>query len=221
MALTKINGNQISTTTQAIINSLNFNATDSIFRLPAGTTAQRPTGVSYGTLRFNLQTDLAEVYVTNSDGLGTDGWVTVGAGGPHIGSKPTSYIRTNSDTIDETLTLGPTANGGSQYTHGILSGPVSIAYGYTLTVETGSQLAVVGDQPSITLFDQLVVGSYLDATNGRIDQAAVRDSVVDTRVNPLDTMYMIDYNNTRVVHFENVQQNFDINMCVFVVEQWE
>jgi hypothetical protein len=63
MALTQINGNQISTSTQALITQLSFLNSDSILRLPAGTTAQRPTGVSFGTLRFNTTEDKVEVYV--------------------------------------------------------------------------------------------------------------------------------------------------------------
>ena len=49
MALSKISGNQISTSTEAIITTLSFLNTNSVFRLPAGTAAQRPTGVSVGS----------------------------------------------------------------------------------------------------------------------------------------------------------------------------
>ena len=62
MALSKISGNQISTSTEAIITTLSFLNTNSVFRLPAGTTAQRPTGVSVGTMRFNTSEDAAEIY---------------------------------------------------------------------------------------------------------------------------------------------------------------
>ena len=59
MAVTRISGNQIATSTQAIITTLSFLNTNSIFRLPSGDTASRPTGVSVGTIRFNSQEDSA------------------------------------------------------------------------------------------------------------------------------------------------------------------
>ena len=61
MAITRISGNQIATSTQAIITTLSFLNTSSIFKLPTGDTASRPTGVSPGTLRFNSQEDAAEI----------------------------------------------------------------------------------------------------------------------------------------------------------------
>lgn len=215
MALTKVNGNQISTTTQAIINSLNFNATDSIFRLPSGTTAQRPTGVAYGTLRFNLTTDLAEIYVTNSDGLGTDGWVTVGAGGPHIGSKPTSYVRTNAVVIDESLTLGPTANGGDQYTNGFLVGPIEIAYGYTFTIETGSTLYIAGDDNPTQIMDWATVYQKLSVQDGIFEYGAQRQKIVPFTFNNLDTWLNIDYDVSSSYWVQNMNGNFDINIVNF------
>jgi len=71
MALSKISGNQISTSTEAIITTLTFLNSNSVFRLPAGTQAQRPSGVSIGTLRFNTDTDAAEIYKAD-DGSGSD-----------------------------------------------------------------------------------------------------------------------------------------------------
>lgn len=68
MAVTKINGNQISNTTSAIISTLSFLNTTSVLQLPTGTTAQRPTGVTYGTIRFNTTLDNPEVFKSNSDG---------------------------------------------------------------------------------------------------------------------------------------------------------
>ena len=73
MALTKISGNQIADSTSAIITTLSFLNTGSVFRLPAGTTAQRPTGISVGTMRFNTTLDAAEVYKAD-DGTGSAGW---------------------------------------------------------------------------------------------------------------------------------------------------
>jgi hypothetical protein len=123
---------------------LSFLNANSIFQLPIGTTAQRPTGVSVGTLRFNTTEDKVEVYVSNSDGQGTDGWSFVGAGGPHVGTKDTSYIRTNSTIIDENITIGPIANGGIQYTNAYAAGPVEVANGFTLTIEDGANFYLIG-----------------------------------------------------------------------------
>ena len=81
MAVKRISGNQIADSTQAIITTLSFLNTNSVFRLPSGTTGQRPTGVSLGTLRFNTSLDSAEVYKADADGQGNPGWTSVGGGG--------------------------------------------------------------------------------------------------------------------------------------------
>ena len=54
MAITKISGNQISDSTSAIITTLSFLNANSVLRVPSGTTANRPTGVSVGTIRLTL-----------------------------------------------------------------------------------------------------------------------------------------------------------------------
>ena len=84
MAISRISGNQISTTTEAILTTLSFMNTNSVFKLPVGTTAQRPVGVTAGTLRYNSEIDNAEIYV-NDIGDGTAGWAPVAGGGPSIG----------------------------------------------------------------------------------------------------------------------------------------
>jgi len=139
MALTQINGNQISSSTAALITSLAFLNTNSILQLPAGTSAQRPTGVSYGTLRFNTTIDNVEVYKSDSDGTGTDGWGSIGGGGPAKGVDST--IRTNRNTISENLTIGPSQ--GIQYSNGMSAGPMTIASGFTVTVDTNGSWSIV------------------------------------------------------------------------------
>ena len=79
MAISRISGNQISTSTNAIISTLSFLNTNSVLRVPAGTTAQRPTGVSVGTLRFNSTLDAAEIYKAD-DGTGSAGWAPISGG---------------------------------------------------------------------------------------------------------------------------------------------
>ena len=137
MAITKISGNQISQSTSAIITTLSFLSTNSIFRLPAGTTANRPTSVSVGTMRFNTSLDSAEIYKAD-DGTGSAGWSPVAGGGPSLGSD--SIIRTNPTTISENITVGPSA--GAEFANGMSAGPITVASGYTVTVESGGAWSV-------------------------------------------------------------------------------
>ncbi len=138
MAITRISGNQISDSTSAIITTLSFLSTNSVFRLPAGSTANRPTGVSVGTLRFNTSLDSAEIYKAD-DGTGSAGWSPVAGGGPSLGTD--SIIRTNPTTISENITVGPTA--GAEFANGMSAGPITIGNGYTVTVESGGSWSVV------------------------------------------------------------------------------
>tara|TARA_A100001388_G_scaffold41079_1_gene26367 strand:+ start:469 stop:891 length:423 start_codon:yes stop_codon:yes gene_type:complete len=139
MALSRVSGNQIATSTQALITTLKFFNTNSVLELPTGTTAQRPTGVSIGTLRFNSTIDQAEIYKAD-DGTGSAGWSPVAGGGPAIGTD--SIIRTNHNQIQENLTVGPTANNGAEFTNGMSAGPISINSGFTVTVESGAAWSV-------------------------------------------------------------------------------
>ena len=140
MAITKISGNQIADSTAAIITTLSFLNQTSVFRLPTGTQANRPTGVSVGTLRFNTDIDAAEIYKAD-DGTGSAGWASVAGCGPSLGDD--SIIRTNNDTISENITVGPTANGDDKFTNGMSAGPIEIANGYTVTVESGASWSIV------------------------------------------------------------------------------
>ena len=137
MAVTRISGNQIATTTAAQIQSLTFSQGTSVLRIPASTTAQQPTGVSPGTIRFNTDNDAAEIYKAD-DGTGSAGWASISGGGPSLGSD--SIIRTNPTTISENITIGPTA--GSEFANGMSAGPITIASGYTVTIETGAAWSV-------------------------------------------------------------------------------
>ena len=138
MAITKISGNQISQSTSAIITTLSFFSTNSVFRLPSGTTANRPTGISVGTMRFNTSLDSAEIYKAD-DGTGSAGWSPVAGGGPSLGTD--SIIRTNPTTISENITVGPSA--GNEFANGMSAGPITVANGYTVTVESGGSWSVV------------------------------------------------------------------------------
>ena len=140
MATTRISGNQIANTTNAIITTLSFLNDNSVFRLPSGTQSQRPVSVSVGTLRFNTTIDQAEIYKAD-DGTGSPGWTPVAGGGPAIGTD--SIVRTNNNVIAENLTVGPSANNGAEFTNGMSAGPITVANGYTVTVETGGSWSVV------------------------------------------------------------------------------
>jgi len=141
MAITKIRGNQINTATTAVVTALSFLNTTSVFRLPSGDSNSQPTGVSVGTLRFNTDNDNAEIYVADADGQGNAGWTEVSGGGPSVGED--SVIRTNSDTISENLTVGPTANGDAKFTNGFSVGPILIDTGFTVTIETDAVWSIV------------------------------------------------------------------------------
>ena len=138
MAISRISGNQISTTTEAILTTLSFMNTNSVFKLPVGTTAQRPVGVTAGTLRYNSEIDNAEIYV-NDIGDGTAGWAPVAGGGPSLGTD--SIIRTNTTTISENITVGPSA--GNEFANGMSAGPITVGNGYTVSVESGGSWSVV------------------------------------------------------------------------------
>jgi len=219
MALQLINGNQISNLTNATIAQLQFTNTNSVLQLPSGTTAQRPTGVAYGTLRFNTTQDKVEVYSTNSDGQGTDGWVFVGAGGPHVGTKDTSYVRTNSTSIDENLTIGPVANGGAQFTNAYAAGPVDIASGFTMTIENGAAFYVIGEDPDSAFYENVGIFGTLDTQGAMIDSGATREKIHAFRANPADNMVNIDFMATNAVYFGGIQQNFNINILNFPTSQ--
>tara|TARA_B100002019_G_C21217748_1_gene572912 strand:- start:326 stop:742 length:417 start_codon:yes stop_codon:yes gene_type:complete len=137
MAISRVSGNQIATSTQAIITTLSFLNTNSVLRLPAGTQAQRPTGVSVGTLRFNTDLDSAEIYKAD-DGTGSAGWTPVAGGGPSLGTD--SIIRTNNNVIAENISVGPSA--GAEFTNGMSAGPITINSGFTVTVESGGSWSV-------------------------------------------------------------------------------
>jgi len=143
MALTKINGNQISTTTDALITSLSFLNSNSIFQLPSGDTSSRPVGINFGAMRYNSTIDRAEIYTANGTATGVPGWVAVGAETGLDGGN--AFIRTNGTTSSKNVTVGPTANADQKYTFGILVGEITISNNITVTIETGASLSIIGE----------------------------------------------------------------------------
>ena len=108
MSLTRIRGNQISTATSGVIDALSFLDGESVFRLPAGTEAQRPGSPAVGTMRYNSEANngngQAEIYVADI-GTGSPGWTQVGGGGASLGRG--GVIRSNADYIDEDIDIDP------------------------------------------------------------------------------------------------------------------
>lgn len=90
--------------------------------IPAGTIAQRPTGVQKGYTRFNTELEITETW----DGLT---WVS---GGSSAGGF--LYENTQTLTDDYTITAGKNA---------LSAGPVTVATGVTITVPSGSTWTIV------------------------------------------------------------------------------
>ena len=80
MATTRVSDNQIDTATEAIITTLSFLNTTSVFKIPVGDNDNRPGTPLVGMLRFNTTNDKAEIYVADSDGDGNAGWINLGSG---------------------------------------------------------------------------------------------------------------------------------------------
>ena len=139
---TKIIGNQIDATTRAIMEALQV--TEQI-NLPALNQSQvNALGTpAYGTLVYNTTEDMAQIYKADA-AQGVPGWDDVGGGGPSVGED--SIIRTNGTTINETLTVGPSANGGVEFTNGFSAGPIQVSNGNTVTVENGAQWFIIGGE---------------------------------------------------------------------------
>lgn len=142
MALTKISGNQIATSTLATVDSLTFLDGESILRLPTGTELQRPETPAVGTLRYNTDGDTAEVYKADN-GTGNPGWLEVGAGGATLGKK--GIIRSNANYIDEDVEIDPAL--GDEYTNAFTRGPLEIRDSYTVQVKGDADWEIWGGEP--------------------------------------------------------------------------
>ena len=141
---TKIIGNQIDATTRAIMTALQV--TEQINFPALNQTAVTALGApAFGTVVYNSTEDAAQIYKADA-AQGVPGWTTIGGGGPSVGNN--SIIRTNGPTIEENLTIGPSANGGVEFTNGFSGGPITIANGYTVTIENNATWNIIGGQDS-------------------------------------------------------------------------
>jgi hypothetical protein len=139
---TKIIGNQIDAATRAIMEALDV--TEQI-NLPAlNQTAINALGTpAYGTLVYNTTEDMAQIYLQDA-AQGVPGWDDVGGGGPSVGED--SIIRTNGNSINQNITVGPVANGGEEFRNGFTAGPIEIQNGYTVTIENGASWYLLGGE---------------------------------------------------------------------------
>jgi hypothetical protein len=104
--------------------TLAVSATDAIL-VPAGTTAQRPTGAA-GYIRYNSTLSQFEGY--------TSAWGAIGGGATGGGGEQVFWE--NETSVDSSYTITTGKNAGT-------FGPISIASGVTVTVPTGSTWSIV------------------------------------------------------------------------------
>ena len=163
---TKIIGNQIDAVTRAIVTALQV--TEQVNLPILNQTQITALGtVPLGTIVFNSTEGMFQGYLPDVVGPGTPGWDDVGGGGPSLGDD--SIIRTNGDTISENITIGPSANNGVEFTNGFSAAPITIANGYTVTIETGAQWTLIGTDEDISTyryFDNAAVNSHLRLVTG-------------------------------------------------------
>jgi len=97
--------------------------------LPDGTQAQRPASPQTGMLRFN--TDL-----TSFEGYDGSAWGEIGGGGGATGGGDDQVFYENNQTVTADYTITSDKNAMS-------TGPVAVASGVTVTVETGARYVVI------------------------------------------------------------------------------
>ena len=124
MAVTKIRETQVSTDTQLVVTSLQFQNTTSILRLPTGDGASQPSNPAVGMIRFNTDLDRAETYVADVDGDGNAGWLEIGSGGGNVVGD-NGEIRGNTDRILKTIEI-PAYADDPNFANSFIKGPVAI-----------------------------------------------------------------------------------------------
>lgn len=163
---TKIIGNQISDATRAIITALSV--TEQINLPNLNQTEINALGtVALGTIVFNETEKIIQGYLPDVNGPGSPGWDDVGGGGPSVGED--SIIRTNGTTINENLTVGPSANNGVEFSNGFSAAPITIANGKTVTIENGATWTLIGvdeDLSSYRYFNYAAVNNHFRMVPG-------------------------------------------------------
>ena len=188
---TKINGNQIDAATRAIITALTV--TEQI-NLPSLTqTAINGLGTpAFGTLVYNATEDMAQIYLQDA-AQGVPGWDDVGGGGPSVGED--SIIRTNGPTIGENITVGPTANGGVEFTNGFTAGPIEVASGYTVTIENGASWFILGGEENDLKEGEVVQAKFASTPPNRY---LIRNNNL-TQIPDLEVSIAPTHTNSKIV----------------------
>jgi hypothetical protein len=157
---TKIIGNQIDAVTRAIVTALSV--TEQINLPSLNQTQINALGTpAFGTVVYNNSEDEAQIYKADANS-GNPGWDSVGGGGPSVGEN--SIIRTNGTTISENLSVGPSANGGAEFTNGFSAAPITIANGFTVTIENGATWTLIGadeDLDNYRYFNNAAINEHL------------------------------------------------------------
>ena len=94
--------------------------------LPAGTTAQRPSGTS-GSIRYNTSTGQFEGYTASA-------WGSIGGGATGGGNDTVFFLNSNTVTANYTITSGYNA---------LSAGPITINANVTVNVSNGANWVVV------------------------------------------------------------------------------
>ena len=94
--------------------------------LPAGTTAQRPSGTS-GSIRYNSTTGQFEGYTTSA-------WGSIGGGATGGGNDTVFFLNANTVTANYTISTGYNA---------LSAGPITINSGITVNIANGANWVVV------------------------------------------------------------------------------
>ena len=145
MATTRLSGNQIEDTTNAILASLSFATQDSVLNLPVGddSVAQRPANPALGMLRFNTVEDRVEQYVSRAKNS-QPGWVNVRGGGGGAGLGEYQLIRGNARTIEEDIEIPSNVDSEYGFEYAFTVGPnITIAVNNSVTVNEGTTWTIV------------------------------------------------------------------------------
>jgi hypothetical protein len=159
---TKIREGQIQAATRGLVTA--WSISEQLNLPPLNQSQINALGTpAYGTLVYNSTEDMAQIYKADAN-AGNPGWDDVGGGGPSLGEG--SIIRTNGTTIQENITIGPVFNGGAEFTNGFTAGPIEIANGFTVTIETDASWTLLGD-------DDLSYAQFVDITSGHITSTGI------------------------------------------------
>ena len=206
MSLTRIRGNQISTATSGVIDALSFLDGESVFRLPAGTEAQRPGSPAVGTMRYNSEANngngQAEIYVADI-GTGSPGWTQVGGGGASLGRG--GVIRSNADYIDEDIDIDPSLD--DKFKNAFTRGPLEIRDGYTVTVSNGADWEIWGGEPEDPPVGAIIAMGYAQTPATRYTINCQNLSDTGSTIPNMAVTYIPTRSTSRIIITATVSHN--------------